>query len=109
MFLGLPPQLGQAAVPVKITGPGLATAAKGTRPTCRRPGQHVLQASRPVIARCPQRWRRRGEGRWRAADHLVAEQRGRELRRQVWREEERRGRLDRPETRRQTRCAGIIN
>lgn len=109
MFLGLPPQLGQAAVPVKIPGPGFATAAQRTRPTGRRPGQHVLQASRPVIARCPQGWRRRGEGRWRAAHHLVAEQRWRELRRQVRGEEERRGRLDRPETRRQTRCAAIGN
>lgn len=81
MLLRLSPQLGQAVVTMQIdAGAGFAAAANGTGPAGRRPGQHLLQTARPVLAVAPERRRRGGErGRRRAADDLVAEERRREL------------------------------
>lgn len=99
VFLGLPPQLGEAAAPMEIPGAGLAASAERTRPTGGRPREHLLEASWPMLAGAPEgRRHRRERGRSAAADHLRAEDRRRELRGEVRRKEQRRRRrLDGPE------------
>lgn len=94
MFLSFSSQLGQAIAPMEIsTGAGgtwLAATADRTGPAGRRPGQHLLEATRPMlVAGGPQRRRRRSQRCRRAADDFVAEERRRKLGGQMRREEER--------------------
>lgn len=112
VFLGLAPQLGQAAAAVQVVdapAPGLAAPAERARaagPAGRRPGQHLLEAvarrdgrPRRLEGAAPDGGRARAERRGTAAHlELRAEERRRELGGQLGREEQRGGRrLDRPE------------
>lgn len=102
MFLSFSPQLGQAVAPMEIgTGAGgarFAATADRTGPAGRRPGQHLLETTRPMLVTGgPQRRRRRGQRRRRAADDFVAEERRRKLGGQMGRKEEGRRWFHRPE------------